>query len=152
MTTIAYRNGVMAADSRAYSGGRMPIGQKAKIRRLADGTLIGVSTTLTGRAERIMAWFEAGADPSAAPAGDSKHYLLVVRPNGEVFYANDTYELSGPLSGEFFAVGSGEEYALGAMAMGAGPERAVGIACGLDVWSEPPIIALTLGGTDGPNG
>lgn len=48
MTTIAYRNGVMAADTRAYSGGKLPIGTKTKIERLEDGTLLGVSSITPG--------------------------------------------------------------------------------------------------------
>lgn len=146
MTTIAYRDGVMAADSRAYSGGRPPIGCKAKIKRLADGTLIGVSSTVPGRGEAVIAWFEAGANPEKVPPGDPSHRLLAVKPGGEVLFSHDAYSISGPLTGEFFAVGSGEEYALGAMAMGASAERAVEVACDLDVWSALPITVLKLEG------
>ena len=105
MTTIAYRDGVMAADSRAYSGTRFPVGSKVKCRRLEDGTLLGISSTVPGEAEAVARWFEAGADPKAGPASEPKHTLLAVRPNGEVFYSDDSYFLSGPLSGEFFAIG-----------------------------------------------
>jgi hypothetical protein len=33
LTTICYRDGVMAADTRAYSGDKLPIGSKTKIRQ-----------------------------------------------------------------------------------------------------------------------
>lgn len=145
MTTIAFRDGVMAADTRAYTGGRPPIGRKVKIQRLDDGTLIGCSSTTPGQGEAVIRWFAAGADPHNTPPGEAKTTLLAVKPNGEVYFASDSYNLSGPLSGDYFAIGSGDSYALGAMAMGASAERAVEVACDLDVWSEGPITTLVLG-------
>lgn len=144
MTTIAYRDGVMAADSRAYTGNRAPIGRKTKVRRLLDGTLIGCSSLIPGQSEAAINWFENGADASDPPPGDCKTAILAVRPGGEVFFSSDSWFLSGPLHGEFFAIGSGNEYALGAMAMGASAERAVELACELDIWSAAPITVLKL--------
>lgn len=43
MTTVVYRDGVMAADSRAYAGYNTTLGSKSKIRKLADGTLLTIS-------------------------------------------------------------------------------------------------------------
>lgn len=145
MTTIAYRDGVMAADTRAYSATRFPVGQKVKIKRLDDGTLIGCSSVVPGQGEAVINWYAAGADPTAPPIVESKTSLLAIKPNGEVFFANDSWFISGPLTGEFFAIGSGNEYALGAMAMGASAERAIEIACDLDVWSAKPVMVLRLG-------
>lgn len=144
MTTIAYRDGIMAADSRAYSGNRFPVGEKTKIRLLDDGTLIGVSSTVPGEGEAVIQWFAAGADPKDGPSASPKHTLLAVRPGGEVFFADDSYFISGPLKAEFFAIGSGGEYAQGAMAMGASAEQAVRIACRLDPWSAEPVMVLEL--------
>jgi hypothetical protein len=145
MTTIAYRQGVMAADTRAYAGFNGQLGEKTKIRRLPDGTMIGASTNQVGLGEALLNWYEAGADPAKAPGklNESKFTLLVVKPEGEAFYAYDTFMLSGPVRAEFYAIGSGAEYALGAMAHGAGPEYAVEIACQYDVWSAAPVMALT---------
>jgi hypothetical protein len=146
MSTIVYRAGVMASDSRAYGGGRAPVGTKAKIHRLPDGSLIGVSTTVPGQGEALALWVANGADPAKPPPGitDVKATILLVRPNGEVFYADDSLYFSGPLAGPYWAIGSGGEFALGAMEMGADPERAVEVAIKLDPWSDGAVDVLHL--------
>lgn len=143
MTTIAYRDGVMAADSRAYAGFNTVLGTKMKIRRCANGTLIGCSTNQVGLSEALLTWVEAGADVDATPrCPEPKFALLVVQPDGKAFYAHDSFNLTGPISADFFAIGSGEGLAQGAMHHGASAEEAVLIACKCDVWSGPPVVTL----------
>jgi ATP-dependent protease HslVU (ClpYQ) peptidase subunit len=146
MTTIAYRAGVIAADSRAWSGDKMPIGNKQKIRRLADGSLLGISTNIPGFAEALWKWIEAGRVYNDAPKANREmnFEILLVDPEGQVFYANDEFHLTGPLEAQFFAIGSGAQYALGAMRHGADAEAAVECGCALDVWSSHPVYALDL--------
>lgn len=48
MTTIVYRAGTMAADSRAWGFDKAFIGEKTKVFRLDDGRLLGVSTAVIG--------------------------------------------------------------------------------------------------------
>lgn len=143
MTTIAYTAGIMAADTRAYAGFNTPLGRKTKIRRLDDGTLIGCSTNQVGLGEAVMDWYAAGADPKSTPdVEQTKFSLLVVKPNGEAFYAFDNFLIAGPIHGEYFAIGSGEGIAHGAMRAGASAERAVEIAADTDVWTGLPVITL----------
>lgn len=145
MTTVVYRNGVMAGDRRAYGGDKTPVGSKTKIQRLQDGTLFGCSSNNVGADAMLRRWIEAGCP--APESGDLKpdsFELILVRPSGEVFMANGNLDLTGPLEADFYAIGSGSQYALGAMAMGAGPERAVEIACDMDIWSGGGADALSL--------
>lgn len=143
MTTIAYRDGVMAGDSRGYSSSRYPIGSKVKVERLPDGTLLGASSTIPGGAETARAWWNARqTDDHHDIELPASFTLLIVKPNGEVYYVNDTHHVAGPLRGEFFAIGSGGEYAQGAMQMGATAVEALRAACKLDPWSELPIFAV----------
>lgn len=143
MTTIAYKDGVMAGDTRAYAGFNTPLGKKTKIRRLDNGVLIGCSTNLVGLSEAIMDWYAAGAVFEDAPKVDEpKFSFLAVRPDGEAFYANDSFRLAGPIRAECFAIGSGEGVAHGAMRAGASAERAIEIACECDVWTELPVMTL----------
>lgn len=147
MTTIAYRNGIMAADTRAYSGGSVPIGQKNKIHRLDDGSLVGVSSTEPGMAEAFAAWLNDGANPEeAAFAGDRLKNLsaLHITPEGQVFFYCENITPSGPLYSRFFAIGSGEQYALGALSSGATAEAAVKVAGLHDVWTNQDIITVPL--------
>ncbi len=145
MTTIAYRDGVMAADSRAYAGTKVPIGHKVKIRRLEDGTLIGASSSHVGATKWVLDWWEKGcpAEAGGAQLLPEAFQLLAVTPNGEAYIAKDLGVVSGPLNGPYFAVGSGEEFALGAMAHGANAVEAVKAACVCDVWSGWPLHAAS---------
>lgn len=143
MSTICYRDGIMAADSRAFSGGRTPIGAKMKIHRLKDGSLFGVSSPVVGLPEALRDWFNAGADVEAQPANLDFHALLI-KPDGEVFYYSDSVFPSGPLAGAFWAIGSGEQFALGAMAFDADAVQAATIAADMDTMSAAPIVAMAL--------
>ena len=145
MTTIVYRGGVLAADSRAYSGDRVPIGSKRKIHRLDDGTLLGVSTTSVGGDALVRRWVEAGCPTATGDTLKPENFsALMIRPNGEVFFANNNLDWSGPLSGDMFAIGSGDQFALGAMQVGATAAEAVAAAIRLDPWSDGEITVLNL--------
>lgn len=144
MTTIAYKSGTMAADSRAYAGFNSPLGRKSKIRRMPDGTLIGCSTNQVGLGEAVLDWFEAGADPEKAPkAAETRFTFLAVEPSGKAFYGYDSFLLAGPIAAECFAIGSGESAAHGAMRAGASAVRAVEIAAEVDIWTALPVDIIT---------
>jgi 20S proteasome alpha/beta subunit len=146
MTTIVYRAGILAADSRAYAGYNLPLGAKRKIRRLPDGTLMGCSSNQPGVAEAVQDWAEqvlVGGKPEPPKLGDNPSFtLLVVGPDGRARFASGKLLLTGPVEGEFFAIGSGAEAAYGALHMGASAGQAVEIACRVDVWSELPVAVL----------
>lgn len=147
MSTFAYRDGLFAADSRAYAGNPRFIGHKSKLFVFQDGTIVGCSTTQPGFAEAFADWVNAGANanPSETPIlGEAGFEALVVRADGSVFYYNDGFYPSGPLAAEFYAIGSGAEYALGAMERGATAFEAVQIACKYDRWSAEPISQALL--------
>lgn len=144
MTTIVYRAGLMAADSRAYQGDKWPIGFKQKIKRLADGRLAGVSSSTPGLGELVLAWVEAGMDTEKTPdVGNDWFDCLIVDPEGQGYFARSNFFFAGPLQAEWFAVGSGAEVAKGALLMGATAEEAVGIAAQVDPYTGGPIITLT---------
>lgn len=144
MTTIVYRDGVLAADTRGYAGYSAPIGTKQKVRAIPDARcLVGVSSNAPGVPEAVMDWFEFRSedDPLRLPDG-TKFTLLAVYDDGTARYAYDSLRLTSPIEAPYFAIGSGTEYALGALAAGASAEEAVAIACGLDVWSALPVFSL----------
>ena len=141
MTCIVYRAGYMAADSRAYAGDKHPIGSKTKIRRLDDGTLIGCSTTTPGGGEAVLDWWEKGRPED--PTLPNHFTFLAVRKNGEALYMTGPDFVSGPLTAEFFAIGSGEQYAQGALEMGATAVEAVRVACKCDNFTDFPIHEIS---------
>jgi hypothetical protein len=141
MTCIVYRDGKMAADSRAYAGDKHPIGSKVKIRRLNDGTLLGCSTTTPGGGEAIMDWWAKGKPEDATLP---EHFtFLAVNPKGEGFYMTGPDFISGPLTAPFFAIGSGEAYCHGALEQGATAVEAVRIGIKCDNFSGFPIYELS---------
>jgi 20S proteasome alpha/beta subunit len=142
MTTIVYRAGILASDSRAYSGGSTPIGFKQKIWQLDDGTMFGISTVHPGLSEQVAAWIASGQDRDYLPPVDPNFTAILVDPDGQVFMALDSYFFTGPLEAEYFAIGSGDHYAMGALAMGAGAVEAVEIAKVHDAWTDGKICSI----------
>lgn len=146
MTTICYRNGILAADSRAYSGGKAPIGSKTKIFHNPELKLAGgCSTTAVGFGERFWMWLtgEIG-DQDFKESQPEEGFTALTIQDGEVFIYEDSPFPTGPLKADYFAIGSGREYALGAMEMGASALEAVRVACKHDVWSAEPLLAIDL--------
>ncbi|WP_426269167.1 hypothetical protein ACN9MB_13150 [Dyella kyungheensis] len=145
MSTIAYRSGVMASDSRAYGGSwRASPGTKAKIHRLDDGSLVGITSAIVGMPEKYIAWLRAGGRPEAWHGSDPDCRVLMVKPDGTLWVGMDSLHFSGPIDSEFYAIGSGDDFALGAMAMSADAARAIEIACQFDPHSGGPVQVQTL--------
>lgn len=146
MTTIAYRDGVLASDTRAYAGQSQPIGNKQKIYRIKDGSAFGVSTPQPGLSEAIRDWFAECKHPDHEPAlnGDAGFDMLEITKDGHVYFYHNSFRPTGPLSADYFAIGSGAEYALGAMAAGASAADAVAAAGFHDVWTGPIVQQIVV--------
>lgn len=127
MSVICYRDGVLASDSRAYGGSGCPSpGLKAKVHLLEDGRRVGIVSAKLGHPEKFLAWLKDGGDVTAWTGDMPDLRAIVVHTDGTVSLYDDNIWPSGPIEpAEFFALGSGTEYALGAMYMGATAEQAV---------------------------
>lgn len=138
MTTVAYRGGVMAADS-LVTGSEIRRGTTRKIHRLEDGGLVGFAGDL-GWHDAIILWMNNGADPDFRPKLPENYrlYGMWVKPTHEVLVFSQDLNLSFCES-DFHAQGSGNEIAIGAMAHGASAFQAVEIACQFDVFSGLPV-------------
>lgn len=127
MTIIAYRNGIMAADTGVFAGSTV-VGKSVKVVRALDGTLYG-ACGYSGDAAEFRKWVRDGAVkpmPKIRKTSESESAIHVVKafPNGSVefissFGANDFFDT------RYYASGSGEDYALGALFMGATAVEAV---------------------------
>lgn len=140
MTTLAYRDGVLAAD-RKSTFCNVAIAT-TKVRRLADGTLVGC-TGDSGLCRKLIEWLQDGADPDSYPDLDGKCHMLIVRPTGKV-YLYDSCSAPVELEEKFVAFGSGQDFAVTAMHLGYSAREAVEIACQLDVNSGKGVDALVL--------
>lgn len=146
MTTIAYRDGVLAADTRAYSGRAQPIGNKQKIFSIKGGSAFGVSTPQPGLSEAIRDWFVECKHPDHEPVlnGDAGFDMLEITKEGLVYFYHNSFRPTGPITAPYFAIGSGAEYAMGAMAAGCDAVDAVAAAAMHDVWTGDVVTKIDV--------
>lgn len=141
MTTIAYRDGVLAADTGAVCGASR-MGRVEKIIRGPGGILAGACGLATYSAA-FKAWVVSGCignPPVATQDADNCDRGFVVSADGVVtiYEEGGSWELSAP----YFAVGSGRPEALGAMFAGADAETAVRAAMEHDAYTFGDVMVL----------
>jgi len=149
MTTIVAdkRTGVMVSDSKLtidYTQKRESVQAVTQKIRRVRGVLVGASGE-SPWTEQILRWAATKrkrpikyADTGTKIAVEG----LILAPEGIIHID----ECGEPivLDQDFFAIGSGQHAALGAMLAGADAMRAVEIACKVDPHSEGPIQILKL--------
>ena len=152
MSVICWDGKRLAAD-RQVSDGSM-IRSTTKIREIKSGKfkgyLIGAAGA-TATANLLMDWFEVGAEPKHFPYEYAKSAelgasLLVITTEKEV-HRYDHLPVPIVMENREYAIGSGRDFAHGAMEMGADAIKACEIACGLSTdcgvaidvieWREP---------------
>ena len=131
MTVIAWDGKTLAADRMAvWSGMQATV---SKIRRIETGEILAWSGSQD--CGLILAdWYECGADPTKWPDfqkdKDDWTRLIIARKDGIHCYEQHLIPLR--FDNLFLAWGSGRDYAMGAMAMGADAIKAVQIASQFD--------------------
>jgi ATP-dependent protease HslVU (ClpYQ) peptidase subunit len=156
MTTIAYKDGFMAADSRCTDECAAFVTKIRKIDRLPNGAVVGRAGDADARdVIAILGKATARKMPSRKELGETKTEFrgILAFPNGRVFTIgversgdNDTSWTGEVVEVEerMCAVGSGYQFALGAMAGGKGAKQAVEIACRYDGFSQPPVRVVQV--------
>jgi hypothetical protein len=155
MTTIAYKAGIMACDS-CWTIGDQQVTALTKIVRLPSGGLLGQAGDNDARE---MIDF-LGKIKSAKGLPYRKALLelrcefagILVLPTGQVFKITcredplDYKDEVGftPITRKYAACGSGNEYAIGAMAAGLCARDAVRIAAEHDINTRGPIHVMRL--------
>ncbi|MFC4158692.1 hypothetical protein [Chitinimonas lacunae] len=138
MTTVAWDGTTVAADTQANNSGLRS--RTKKLHRLQDGRIYAFSGEIQdGRA--VYDWLNGG-EKSPKPAVSSSFVALLICPNGHAYTIEDKLVLLPVLEG-FRAIGSGRNFAMGAMAVGADAVKAVAAAIQLDVYSGGDIETLT---------
>lgn len=124
MTVIAYRNGIMAADTQMTMG---PIKWRCPSKILTkDKHLIAISGRNCPSDRQLLDWFKPNLKKLPQLSGYDCS-ILVVPPRGhlQLWDENGGFE---PLVTSFYSIGSGAEFAMGAMSAGASAREAVAIA------------------------
>lgn len=123
MTTIAYRDGVMAADTLLTSGHSNRDGFATKA--FLIGSLLVAWAGSCPRGQAFVDWIRSGAPEGREPSlGDEKGAaILIVMPDDQ--FITVTHGGWERWRAPYAALGMGSDYALGAMAFGADAESAV---------------------------
>lgn len=140
MTTIAYRDGIMAGDTAVSDRGTY-CGQYQKV-FARDGALMGVCGCL-GEVARLRDWFMAGAEGDPPALTDSDSEALLITGDGVVEWVGHPNKRM-VITGDMHAIGSGFQLAIGAMAAGASALQAVEVACDFDLCTRRPINLARL--------
>lgn len=138
MTTIVCDGKSMAGDGQAEACHTIISHERVKVRRLSDGSLFGMAGA-GGNADPLAEWL---IDGGKKPKMIGSLSALRLFPDGRIFYLSeslDPTEITTPA-----AVGSGMDFAIGAMEAGAGIMDAVLIACRRDPGSGGKITVLFL--------
>ncbi|WP_045366102.1 hypothetical protein [Methyloceanibacter caenitepidi] len=126
MTVIAYRDGVLAADTACSCGSRVVEGM-VKIARRKDGVL-GAACGAASFVGEWLKWVTGERDDQPKPSvidkdGTCSGTGFLFHPSGLITVFDD--EGSFDLLPRYYAAGGGDAVALGAMFVGADAEAAV---------------------------
>lgn len=143
MTTIAYRNNIMAADSACFDS-TLYQGEVDKLWILPPVGLIGCCGEI-GAMIHFVDWLRDGRDRKKKPdlPDDCDFESIVVNSDGEVAHF-DRHLVPIRVANDFHAIGSGRKLALGAMMAGASADEAVKIACHYDIVTREPVRTIRL--------
>lgn len=146
MTTIAYKDGIIASDSRAtWEDGFTESCQK--LFRMRSGPHKSEIVATSGAASPGMVfvdWYENPKRQRPKIQFEDESFICLVL-NWDGLFAVDDHCRLQRISEPFYATASGGNFAMGAMAHGASAEEAVAIACRFSAFSAPPIQTMTLG-------
>jgi hypothetical protein len=152
MTTIVYRDGIMAADSRftietEAGGSRMGKCEKLyrkfiKVGKHTEEHILGFAGE-SMPALLYLDWYGSGKEPPQIFADMVSDFSVLIFNKHGVFEA-DAYCRPERVLEKFWSIGSGAKAALGAMHMGATANQAVAIACKIDPYSGTPITWMRL--------
>lgn len=145
MSIIVWDGKTLAADKQATNSGLKHT--CTKIFKIG-GDLVGFSGDL-GYIGGMKHWLEAGAEPQAFPdhQKDKDDWVgtLVVKPDGRILkYERCAYPIDFSQN-KFMCIGSGRDFAYGALEMGADAVRAVEVASRYEAFCGLGVDTLTFG-------
>lgn len=140
MTTIAWDGTYLAADKQA--SGRYTVG---KVFPMADGSFLAGAGNYSQIIE-IATWIATGGAEAAKPnlCEEQTSEVLWVFPDGSAYWLTWPYLRRVKLNEKFATLGSGGDYALGALAMGATAKQAVQIASRFDADTGKGITTVRV--------
>ena len=142
MTTIVYRDGVLAGDTMTVHGNTYE-GDTRKVDRTEDGILYGAGGRLHD-CERFKRWVQGGMQGDLE-VRDESFQGIVIKPDGKVtLYDEGSFPID--ITAPFYAIGTGKDLALGAMCVGANALQAMAVAMKMDVCTSQNVNYVFLDG------
>ena len=141
MTTIAFKDGIICADSGITCNEMSITDDIPKIRRNKAGDLAGAAGS-RGYCHKFLEWFSAGEIGDTIEASEDA-CAVIIRADGSIYVLDGggRFRMSRPN----VAIGTGAPFAYAIMQSGGSAEEAVKIACELDIYSAGPVVSLSRG-------
>lgn len=142
MTTIVYRDGVVAADSQTSAHDCIDPGPRSKLERRPNGDVYAiVGNWMDGVA--LKEWIiQDGGGHKGTPQPNGDCTVIVFSQGAVSVFSNGGSYDENP--DPFRTWGTGSPAALGALYAGASAAEAVAIACKIDPWSGGPVLEIAL--------
>lgn len=145
MTTVAFRDGVLATDSRGNHSDAGIVKAKKLFRKTIGRRehIIGVAGDLFS-AMVFIDWYGTKERPPEALAhlfDEGEDFEALIWTGKKLFEANRLCRLV-EIEDKYYAIGSGAPYALAAMDCGKSAAEAIRIACRRDNNSGLPVVAM----------
>lgn len=137
MTTVAVRDGVMAADTQLSSG---TIHRAQKVFELPGGGCVGGCGEWS-KAYAAISWLLGGRQGDAPEFENAE--LVILRPDGTVWIACERFP-EFPILDDVAAIGCGSAAAMALMHQGFSAKDAVRATCRTDPGSSEPIQVYKL--------
>lgn len=144
MTTIAFRDGVMAADSCATQTTEGGGAVKLLCEKMYKKTVAGRSVVLgtAGESQPGLVFVEWYGSEKRRPKRIRESDFTVLIWDGGVLYESDGWCVLERIIGPFHAIGSGRKCALAAMECGKTALEAVEIAAKFDPYTAGPFTSM----------
>ena len=140
MTTVAWDGKTLAADSQVTIGNCRGSGTKLVSN---DRGYIAAGAGTLGEVLPWLSWVLNGMDMDERPSSlGEDSVVIIVPPRGSPLWFAGSH-IPTKLPRKKFAIGSGSDFAMGAMAAGADAVTAVKIAADHDVYTNRKVIHRT---------
>ena len=141
MTVVAYKDGIMAADTMLSAHNSQA--RAVKLVRLPDGGVAGGCGHWT-RAYAGLKFLAEGGDPEAKDGPKmADAAILIAKPDGSLWMLEDEFP-AYPLLDKAMAIGCGSDAALMAMNLGLSPVEAVAKVTRQDVFCGDPVQSMDV--------
>jgi len=149
MTVIAYKDGVMAADTMIVGGNQKLRAQK--LVRMPDGGVAGGAGRWS-TAYAILKFIESGGDvfDSVASIDAEDAQVLIARPDGSLWLIDGALP-AYPLLDAEASIGCGSDAALMAMSMGDSAVEAIARVTRQDVMCGDPVQSMQIAQAEFPD-